>query len=295
MIRRETRRTSLPFSRFRLPVALAVALSAIVLTPVRGLASPPPSPGPFACTPSDTVLCLQRGRFAVRVDWRSFFGTGGHGFTRPVTDHTGTFWFFDPNIPELMVKVVDGQQENGHFWVFYGSLTNVAFEVTVIDTATGEIRAYFNPLGIFMGIGDTLAFAVDPGSRPLASPAAGVPATPGTACGGDGTDLCLLDERFRVEVRWTDSQGHRHTAHSVSLSGNSGGFWFDRPADLEMMVRMQDARALNGNFWFFLGPLSQRGFVVQVTDTVTGDIRVYVNPPGTFASLADTSAFPGTP
>lgn len=272
-------------------VTLLAALPAVA-APVPAFASPAATP--TSCTPSDTVLCLLGGRFEVSVAWQTFFGTSGPGIARPVTDHTGSFWFFDPSSLELMVKVVDGRQENGHFWVFYGSLTNVAFEVRVTDTVTHEAQRYFNPLGLFSGVGDTQAFAADAGNRPTQSPAAGVPTTPGTAC-GDGTDLCLLEDRFRLEVRWTDPQGHTRTAHPVSLSGDTGAFWFERPADLEMIVRMLDARPLNGSFWVFLGPLSQRRFEVRVTDTETGDIKTYVNPAGLFFSLADTSAFPGTP
>jgi hypothetical protein len=42
--------------------------------------------------------------------------------------------------------------------VFYGSLTNVAFTLTVTDTATGRSRVYENPQGHFASSGDTAAF-----------------------------------------------------------------------------------------------------------------------------------------
>ena len=66
--------------------------------------------------------------------------------------------FFDPANWELMVKVLDGRSQNGHFWVFYGALSNVEFTLTVTDTETGAVKRYENPLGTFASFGDTEAF-----------------------------------------------------------------------------------------------------------------------------------------
>ena len=57
-----------------------------------------------------------------------------------LTGDTGYFWFFDDSNVELVVKVLDGTAINGHYWVFYGSLSNVQFEVIVTDTQTGRRR-----------------------------------------------------------------------------------------------------------------------------------------------------------
>ncbi len=59
------------------------------------------------------------------------------------------------------------------------------------------------------------------------------------------------------------------------------------------MVKVLDARPVNGNFWVFFGALSNVQYAVTVTDTVTGTYRKYVNPSGSFASVGDTSAFRG--
>jgi hypothetical protein len=97
------------------------------------------------CTPTPTALCSQ-GRFQAAV---SFVDprTGATGTGRAVTlsDDTGIFWFFDPTNLELMVKVLDGTAVNGHFWVFYGALSDVDYTLTVTDTATGAQRTYANP------------------------------------------------------------------------------------------------------------------------------------------------------
>lgn len=108
--------------------------------------------------PGDS-LCLQDERFAVRVTWEDpRSGDSGVGTPSPVTDDTGTFWFFDEQNLELMVKVLDARPVNGHFWVFFGSLTDVEFELTVTDLATGAERTYTNPPFEMASRADTTAF-----------------------------------------------------------------------------------------------------------------------------------------
>jgi hypothetical protein len=46
--------------------------------------------------------------------------------------------------------------------VFYGALSDVEYEITVTDTATGATRQYVNPLGGLASVGDTAAFAAPP-------------------------------------------------------------------------------------------------------------------------------------
>jgi hypothetical protein len=114
--------------------------------------------GATLCMPGPTRLCLNDGRFQVEVSWRVPAGNTGDGKSRVLTGDTGAFWFFGPENVELTVKVLDGRPVNGKFWVFYGSLTNVAFTLTVTDTATGHERHYHNAMGTFASAGDTSAF-----------------------------------------------------------------------------------------------------------------------------------------
>ena len=74
------------------------------------------------------------------------------------TGHTGLFWFFEPANVELLIKVLDGRALNDAFWVYWGSASNVAYTVTVTDTATGEPKVYQNGLGTFGSGGDVEAF-----------------------------------------------------------------------------------------------------------------------------------------
>lgn len=109
---------------------------------------------PSACTASGTTLCLGSGRFRATIQWTDFAANSDTGHAVPLSDDTGAFWFFDAQNLEAMVKVIDGRETNGHFWVFYGALTNVAFELTVEDLVTGASKTYSNPLGTFASQGD---------------------------------------------------------------------------------------------------------------------------------------------
>lgn len=109
-----------------------------------------------ACTPGPTDLCLNGGRFRVSLSWKAQ-GTQGAGQAVPLTSDTGYFWFFSPANVEVAIKVLDGRGLNGHFWVFYGALTNVEYEIIVTDTQTGRSVTYRNPAGQFGSRGDTSA------------------------------------------------------------------------------------------------------------------------------------------
>ena len=111
-----------------------------------------------ACSADSLTLCLNSRRFSARVAWTTSGGTTGSGQAFSLTDTTGAFWFFDPTNMELVVKVLDGRSVNGRFWVFYGSLTNVGFTLTVTDGLTGATRTYVNPQGQLASFADTSAF-----------------------------------------------------------------------------------------------------------------------------------------
>jgi photosystem II stability/assembly factor-like uncharacterized protein len=112
-----------------------------------------------ACSPGSTALCLNQGRFQVRVDWNApSLGTSGSGQAVPLSGDTGYFWFFSSGNVELVVKVLDGLGVNGKFWVFFGALSDVEYTVTVTDTVTGRVRTYVNPAGRLASVADTSAF-----------------------------------------------------------------------------------------------------------------------------------------
>jgi len=87
-----------------------------------------------ACVPDTTHLCLNGGRFRASATWAAFDGSSGAAIAVALTDDSGLFWFFDPEILELAIKVIDGCELNQSFWVYAAGLTNVAVTLTVEDT-----------------------------------------------------------------------------------------------------------------------------------------------------------------
>jgi len=103
--------------------------------------------------------------------------------------------------------------------------------------------------------------------------------------------LCLGGGRFALEAAWKDFQGHTGSGHAVSLTADTGYLWFFNADNVEVVVKVLDGRPVNGKFWLFYGALSNVEYTLTVTDTQTGAVRMYSNPSGRFASVADTGAF----
>jgi hypothetical protein len=275
----------------------------------------------ISCVANATTLCLNAGRFNVRVNWATSDGRSGAGQAVALTGDTGYFWFFTPNNVEMVVKVVDGRVVNSRFWVFAGGLTNVNVVMTVTDTQTGAAKSYTNPQNTaFQPIQDTGTFLaasapeVESGvqspksrgegmedeaatslTRPgswTSDPGPAAASAAEAACTTNATTLCLNNSRFKVQVQWTTGDGTTGSGQALSLTGDTGYFWFFSPNNVEMVLKAVDGCAFNSSFWVFAGGLTNVNVVATVTDTQTGVVRTYVNPQGVpFQPLQDTSAF----
>lgn len=264
-----------------------------------------------ACTPGATVLCFQDGRFRAEVDWEDFDGNTGEGQVLPVgSDDTGFFWFVDPELPEIYLRVIDGTIFNGFYWVFLSSLTNWQYTLTVTDTTDGSTKQYFNPLGVFTTVTDTEAFPDVPPVAPrprgqtrpqftVSSDGSGtvtaVKGGSGGTCLPSDTVLCLDGDRFQVEVDWRDFESNTGPGHGQPLTPRAGWFWFFSPTNFEMVVKVVDGGADNGHFWFYYGTLTSVEYTITVTDTCSGVTKAYFNPLGVLTSSADFEAFPSVP
>lgn len=280
---------------------------------------PPPSLGngcTGAAAADSSLLCLVGGRFQIHVDWidqHNAFATGvGHSVRSAATaDTTGFFWFFNQDNIELLVKMLDGGVVNGYYWLFYGGLSNVEYEITVVDTVTGLSKSYRNLAGTIGGYGDSAAFPSTTGSA--AASAASTTASPAASAirpqqvtaklhvGGDGEGgaagdkLHLLDGRFEVTVDFLNQ--HAGDAHgfgrAVAGTNNAGYFWFFTQDNLELVVKMIDARLFDGHFWVFWTGLSDVKYNIEVKDVVTGETWEFHNPAGMIGGGADLNAFGG--
>lgn len=114
------------------------------------------------CVEDAETLCLAEGRFEVTALWKTATDSGA-GQADADTPDSGSFWFFNEDNTELVVKVLRACPVNDRFWVFSSGLTNVEVQLTVTDTETGERREYFNPLfQNYTPVLDTQAFATCP-------------------------------------------------------------------------------------------------------------------------------------
>jgi len=240
------------------------------------------------CTPSPTTLCLNDSRFEVEVSWRDSRARTGVGQAKTITADTGYFWFFSETNIELVIKVLDARSINQKYWVFFGALTSVEFDLTVTDTATGAVKTYHNPLGQFASVGDTGAFDPAmraPGHETVASQGSRTPpasleaiqrfienpvseaTTAFTSCSEGGASLYLANCRFRLEVHWSDARGRHGLGRPVQLTNDTGYFWFFSETNVELMVKVLDARGINDQFWVFFGALSSVEYTLFVDPT----------------------------
>ena len=273
-----------------------------------------------ACRSGAQYLCLSGGRFEIQAHWKDHNREGvyGNGTAVPidVSDESGMFWFFSSTNIELVVKALDGRGVNGHYWVFFGALSDVEYWVTVRDTAGGGRRTYHNPPAENCGQSDITAFvlaaASASGSSVAAAGNAGIDLVamravsielPGVGLAQEGAGtcesgadrLCLHDGRFSVEVEFTDPNVNERKAGQVVSSlttKETGFFWFFSPTNVELAAKVLDGRALTGKYWFLYGGLSDVEYAITLTDTVTGESVRYDNEAGSLCGGIDTSALP---
>ena len=111
-----------------------------LLVGLRWHCSCPPALSAAPCTPSPTTLCLNDSRFEVEVSWRDSRGRTGVGQAKSITADTGYFWFFSEANIELVIKVLDARSINQKYWVFFGALSSVEYDLTVKDTVDRRRR-----------------------------------------------------------------------------------------------------------------------------------------------------------
>jgi len=104
------------------------------------------------CIPNDTILCIDNvsgdRRFKATLNFSHAGGSSGAGQAIPMASlgiaQGGTFWFFGPNNPEVLLKVLNACGVDGHFWLFATAGTSVAFTLDVLDTSTAQTKTYTN-------------------------------------------------------------------------------------------------------------------------------------------------------
>jgi CSLREA domain-containing protein len=115
------------------------------------------------------------------------------------------------------------------------------------------------------------------------------------ACVAGGNSLCLNNGRFKVTANWRTSTANG-AGTAVTLTGESGYFWFFDPGNVEVVVKVLNACGVNNRYWVFAAGLTDQRVDLTVTDTQTGQVKTYTNPLGTtFRTITDTGAFATCP
>jgi hypothetical protein len=111
-----------------------------------------------------------------------------------------------------------------------------------------------------------------------------------------------LHGRFEVTVRWRRSTflnpEEEGNGKAVAISDNAAWFYFDRPDNPQLLVKIIDACGVPGNprFWVFSGGVTDQEVWITVNDTRTGQSKTYHNEKGVpFETILDTNAFATCP
>lgn len=244
-----------------------------VINATRTRMAPPPAFGQ-ACQPGLATLCTDSRRFKVQVDWFNRDDrTNGVGRAIQGSDGTGYFTFGDPSGVDLAVRV---QESGDSVRVSYGQLSNLLFELFVVDTRTGRYKVYYNTAGECGG------------SDPNAFPGAAVAVAAASCRPGPGT-LCLQKGRFQVTAEWRDpGSGQGGQAGAMPISQSSGAFHFGDSGSPELLARIV---SLGDRIDVYYGTLSSLEYALTVTDTRTGAVKTYRNNAGRHCGGRETGAF----
>lgn len=112
----------------------------------------------FTIAAPDDRLHLRQSRFEVQLEWRDHAGQAHIAVAEPLTDESGSFWFFDRRNVELTVKILDGRALNGAFWLFAASMTDLGYTLTVTDRFSSRRSVYQGHAGGNQNVIDTALF-----------------------------------------------------------------------------------------------------------------------------------------
>lgn len=269
-------------------------------------------PHGYGCRPSANQACLNERRFEVSARYSTQTVArapakrlDAYGFG----DSGSLFYFFEPDNPEMLLKVVDGCWLNGHWWVFGSAATDLTYEVAIEDLAQGggTVEYRHNGGGVIVGdngystavgvINDTSAFpckrsaAQDGRGRQSAGGPAGYAAAgygqhsaAAIVAARDAADMrdygcpgeaCLNNWRFRVGANFVDREACDDCTTGAGRApihglGDSGTLiFFFELENPELLLKVLDGCAVNGHWWVFGSAATDLGYTVYLDDYAT--------------------------
>lgn len=109
-------------------------------------AGPPTGEGYTDCVPETTPLVFDGG-YNVRMCYETSEGAVGEGKAGVwASGQSGLLWFFTRDNAEVLIKVLDGCGFNNHRWVYVAPVTDLAFNLYVVDSQ-GNTWSHHNRQG----------------------------------------------------------------------------------------------------------------------------------------------------
>jgi hypothetical protein len=184
-------------------------------------------------SPIDTLQLNSKGSHPFTVKLTATDQRTGHIGSGQAIPQSDLFGFFsipaltsNPDNPEVFVKILDGTTINGEFWVFYGHLTDLIYDITVTEVATGVVKTYHKDAGNAPGGFDTSGFHLANPS-PTATPT--VPAATPTPTPSAAITVNLVASDFRWSFnggndRFTFRVGQPYQLHVSRVNGTTHEF-----------------------------------------------------------------------
>ncbi len=291
--------------------ALAATESSFSLPGTVELVEPPPRGSMTDCTPAGPVARLS-GDYDLRMCFETPSGVQMDASNYHLESAaSGLAYFFDRDNVEVLVKVLDGCAINGHRWAFVAPVTDLAFNLEIVERSTGRRFTHRNPKGRTAAPrSDTAAFpcehgageaagavsaaatwarATDLAALPTAAPAPASADTPACEPNGPGVEL---DRGYRVDMCVVLPNGEERPALDWGLGGPSSAllYFFDKE-NVEVLVKVLDGCAINGHRWVFAAPATDLAFHLAISGP-DGKQWNHLNPAARPAlPRADTRAF----
>ena len=227
-----------------------------------------------SCEAGPERLCLLGGRFEVSVKYGDSAGRAV-----PQGDRFGAFRRpgEDPAEAEIFVKMADRRAApNRAFWFFHSSVTDLAYTITVRDTASGRLRLYRNePAHPACGAADTGAFLERSASPSSDEVRAGSNLSP-----GEGDTLFLVGGRYQVTLSVVNPfTGTDDAGLAMPQSDRLGYFSFPSltgdPAFPEVFVSLVELRPYEPTFSHT--GLTNLQYTLTLTDRETGVVTTHQN------------------
>ena len=272
-------------------------------------------PHGYGCRPSDGRACLNDRRFNVAARYSTPTVSRAPAKrldTYGLGDSGALFYFFGPDNPEMLIKVVNGCWLNDHWWVFGSAATDLAYEIAIEDLADGggTVEYRHNGGGVIVGdngystgagvINDTSAFpcrpsmavqadafeaAVRAGDADTSRHAQAAVARPAdsqqnTAAPNDYgcppvlPGVCLNNWRFGVRGSWesSDRNGNALSLQAHGLGDSGALFYFFGPDNPEMLLKVVNGCAINGHWWVFGSAATDLRYSIWIADYATGSL-----------------------